>query len=377
MITSQSLLLRWTRFASNHHGTGPEKRSAQIRDLVTAAGFGVSDMQPPTHTPRLRTMIAGLKARWSLGSHCSVDRAGAGLLGYRSVFYRHALKSHAGPRVLLWETTYDSLLPKLAREYGYGIVALPHNLESLVCERVFNDPCYDPTSDLGAEVQRLARADRIFTISREERWFLEARGLMPNYLPFFPAGSLYTECVGIRAKRIETANSDGGVHGSLLLMGSAFNPATARGMRQQLEWLRERSSPDIQTVVVGPQSETLLAEFASSRVQILGGIPRAQLVDLLTTCSALLIHTQGGAGAVTRIPEALLAGIPVIANSNAARGQQGTPGVYVYETQSDFIALTSKPPPVPSLPPIPEASYRYLQNTISELAKAHPPLTDA
>lgn len=353
-------LLRWTRFKSDPHGTGPEKRSAQILELAQSAGFTLADMQPPTRTPRLATWVAGLVARLQHGSRASVDRAGIGLLGYRSLFYQQALAAHRGHRVLLWETTYDDLLPALARAAGYRIVGLPHNLESLVSERVFSESTFDPTEDLGAEIRRLRRADAVFTISREERWLLEARGLLPLYLPFFPTRILAAECSQIRERRTALSGADGRVAGPLLLMGSAFNPATSRGMRRQLEWLAAAGYRG-EVAVAGAQTEVALAAFASPRIKLHGAVTRQHLTDLLASCSALLIHTEGGGGAVTRIPEALLAGVPLIANSNAARDQHGTPGVHIYEDEADFTQLASAVPPMPPAPPRPhEAESRFV-----------------
>jgi hypothetical protein len=362
------LLLRWTRFASDAHGTGPEKRSAQIRALCASAGLGVSDMVPPAKVPRWRARWAGLEARWRWGARASVDHAGAGLLGYRACFYREALARHAGARVLLWETTYDSLLPALAREAGYRVIAVPHNLESLVSEAVFADPRYDPTGDLGAEVRRLAQADAVYAIAREERWFLETRGIGADYLPYYPDPALAAECRRIRERR-EARSGAPAAPGPLLVLGSALNPATARGMRRQLEWLAAAPNPPPAGVVVaGRQTERELAGCGGPGVVLRGGVSRGELAELMETCSALLIHTIGGGGAVTRIPEALLAGIPVIANANAARDQYDTPGVHVYADAPEFIDLTRRPLPVPPAPPVPAAAELRFTEQLRRLA---------
>ncbi len=350
MTSSSPTLLRWTRFSSDSHGTGSAKRTAQVRALCMQAGYTVADMRPPATVSRARTWIGGLSMRARFGANASVDHAGTGLLGYRSAFYRDALAKHDGARVLLWETTYDTLLPTLAREAGYKIIALPHNLEALVSDQVFADAAYDPFADLSGEVKRLALADSVFTISKEERWLLEARGLSPYYLPYFPDATFAGECLRIRAKRESIADARGCINGPLLLVGSAFNPATARGMKEQLRWLKKSRLPANGIVVVGPKSDVVLADEQVPGIQILGEVSRARLVELQETCSALLIHTYGGAGAVTRIPEALLSGLPIISNPNAARDRYDTPGVHVYETPDEFIQLTQNALPVPPTP---------------------------
>jgi hypothetical protein len=365
LISSPFTLLRWTRFKSDPSGTGPEKRSAQILDLCHDAGFSVHDMTPPAALPRRRTWAAGLNARRRFGRHASVDRAGIGLLGFRSAFYRDALSRHQGARVLLWETTYDTLLPAFAKAAGFRVIALPHNLEALVSAAVFADPRHDPSADLAGEANRLALADERFAIARPERWWLEARGLTTHYLPFFPGKLLAQECRRIREYR--TARAGGRVNAPLLILGSGFNPATARGMKQQLAWLAEASATSVEVVVSGPETDTILAAYRSPRVRLAGALSRAALVGHLETCSALLVHTVGGAGAVTRIPEALLAGIPVIANANAARDATGAPGVYVYENAGEFLALIRAALPLPPAPARPVAAETRFQSTLRRL----------
>ncbi len=105
-------LLRWTRFTSDPHGTGPEKRSAQIRALCLEAGFTLSDMKPPAAVPFWKTYPAGLAARWEFGTHAALYGRNLGLLGFHAQFYREALARHQGAKVLLWETTYDTNAPR-------------------------------------------------------------------------------------------------------------------------------------------------------------------------------------------------------------------------------------------------------------------------
>jgi glycosyltransferase involved in cell wall biosynthesis len=362
-------LLRWTRFASDPHGTGGEKRSAQIRAVCEAAGFTLVDMQPAVFSPRWRSWLAGLRVRGRWGAQISVDHANVGLLGYRARFYHEALARHRGAKLLLWETTYDSLLPKLARAARFAVIALPHNLEAFVSEAVFSDPQYDPFPDLGAEVARLAHANAIFTISKEERWLLETRGLQPYHLPFFPDPVLREDCRRIRRSREAAAATDGRLGGPLLILGSGFNPATARGMQCQLEWLARAGLPPDRVVVAGPKTDVMLADSLFPGVRRMGMVPRETLEDLFTTCSALLLHTTGGAGALMRIPEALLAGVPVIANSNAARDQYGTAGVHVYDDLAEFLALARNPPPLPPPPPQPSAAEARFTAEIGRLLK--------
>lgn len=330
-------------------------------------------MQPPAAISRLQSGWHGLWAFWRFGRHASVDQAGVGLLGYRSVFYRSSLARYQGTKVLLWETTYDSLLPTYARAAGFRIIALPHNLEALVSGSAFSDPRADKSAAMAAEFQRLGLADTVYTISKEEQWLLDANGVTAHYLPFYPDESLADECAHIRTQRSQQTDRTGSVAGPLLILGSAFNPATGRGMGQQLSWLASNSQTAPPVVVAGPQTDGLLAHWASPQVRILGAVTREKLIELLQSCSALLIHTEGGAGAVTRIPEALLAGLPVIANRNAARDQHGTPGVHVYDHVDEFQTLVRTPLPMPPALPRPVGAEGRFQKDLFRLQPPAPP----
>lgn len=363
-------LLRWTRFESDPHGTGGEKRTAQLTELIAKAGLDARPF-PPTSPRRAAIWLEGVQARLRHGRNASVDHAGIGLLGYRALLYRRGLATHVGARVLSWETTYDDLLPALARAAGFTIIAAPHNLESLVSDRAFADATFDPMPALAAEINRLRLAHAVSTISREEQWLLQARGISAGYLPYFPAQTLVEELSAIRAARVARAQSDGRVAGPVLLLGSAFNPATARGMRRQLEWLSRGSASAPSVVVAGRDSDRILGEFARPGIEIRGTVSGDELDRLMTEAAALLVHTEGGGGALTRIPEALLAGVPVIANGNAARDQHGTNGVHVYHTPTEFLARVAAPPAIPPAPVRPEAAEARYMDQLRQAATAY------
>lgn len=362
------MLLRWTRFTSDPHGTGAEKRSSQIRGLCETAGFAIAEIQPPARAIRWSDRLVGLCVRFRFGRRVSVDGARLGLLGYRSRFYRDAMTRHHGARILLWETTYDTLLPTLARATGYRIVGLPHNLEALASEAAFRHPSHDVFRDLACEFARLGLAETIFAIAREECWLLETRGLHPHYLPYYPDPELEKDYLRLRAARLARCRPDGSIAGPLLLVGSAINPPTGRGMRWQLEQLRAAGWPAAGVVVIGLQTEKRLADFAAPGVRILGSVSWEELTRHLTTCAAVLIHTCGGTGAVTRIPEALVAGVPVIANGNAARNQYGSPGVHVYGDPAGLHDLIRAALPIPPAPQRPAVEERRFQSVLQRLA---------
>jgi hypothetical protein len=93
------------------------------------------------------------------------------------------------------------------------------------------------------------------------------------------------------------------------------------------------------------------------------------LFELLAEARGLLVHQDRGAGALSRITEALVAGVPVIANRIAARSTRGYQGVSVYDTPEELRSLIAAAgfQALPSLPPPREAMDRF-RRTLAELA---------
>ena len=67
-----------------------------------------------------------------------------------------------------------------------------------------------------------------------------------------------------------------------------------------------------------------------------------ELEELFATALAVIIHQIPSAGALTKIPELLNAGVPVIVNENAARTYFNLPGVNVYQELGELPELLMK-----------------------------------
>jgi len=117
-------LLRWTRFADNPHGTGPEKRSAQLRALCEEAGFAVADMKPPASVPFWRTYPAGFAARWRFGRHAALYNQSPGLLGFFANFYRGAASPGAALGYNLFGAMVGGILEYASMAWGVNSLNL-------------------------------------------------------------------------------------------------------------------------------------------------------------------------------------------------------------------------------------------------------------
>jgi hypothetical protein len=85
---------------------------------------------------------------------------------------------------------------------------------------------------------------------------------------------------------------------------------------------------------------------------------------------AVVFQTRGS-GALTRIPELLLAGLPVICNPHAARSAQQYDGVEIFDTDEELVSLLNARAPMPVPPDRPVQAEERLLNGCVNLADCH------
>jgi hypothetical protein len=87
-----------------------------------------------------------------------------------------------------------------------------------------------------------------------------------------------------------------------------------------------------------------------SSIVLHGSVTQAVLDNLLTKVDAILINQPYTSGALTRIPEMFIAGIPVICNEASARSYFNYHGVYLFHNEIDLDILLKQPLEVPLIP---------------------------
>jgi hypothetical protein len=274
-------------------------------------------------------------------------------------YHRHRLLFERHPHlVFLVEECVDYARIKAAHDVGVPIVCCPHNIETFQSSIGAKDfySGEELPHGLHRELTFMAIADRIFTVSSEESWLLANYGATAEWLPYFPPASEATRLAAIRAKR-ETA---GEKHG-FLLVASCDNTKNAEGMRAFARLVAEL--PEVlqrQVCVAGFSTEKVREVFSSTKCRFLGELPAAELEALFVQCTGAILHQSQGAGALTRVPEMLCAGIPVICSSHAARSARHYDGVQVYQSTAELCELMQKPARLVPLPSRPESAEERL-----------------
>ena len=355
-------VLRRTNFDSDLNGHGGNRRTAQIAELVKRAGFSIQDIDPTIST-RFNRYCTGLQAIKKYRLKFPSSYRTISTYGYECLVHQQAFQQHTGSKVILWEATSNYITPNISKVEGIKIISLLHNLESLVPSSLNLSPRRQLFRKFEIEVQNLAIADAIFCISREEQWLLKLFGIDADFLPYYPHQNLVSNLLEIRKSRA--------IHNQknrFLILGTCYNPPTKIGMIEQIQWLSKiKSRFDFEVDIAGYGTETLVKYCQQTNFNLIGSVEPEKLNYLLSNAKAILVHQQAGVGALTRIPEMLISGIPVIANANACRSAFSYAGVYWYDSEEELEVLMKQNLDLPPILSRPKAAEKRFIECITEL----------
>jgi glycosyltransferase involved in cell wall biosynthesis len=200
------------------------------------------------------------------------------------------------------------------------------------------------------EVNMLKRCCQVFAISKEDTLLLSQFGIKATYLPYYPPSETLKSLFQIRKIRRQKQNKtkDGK---KILLLGSVVNPPTKEGMKNRINFFNQQRDGNYEIIVAGFETDQLKSMSVSSgNIRFYGELTNEQLFNLLSEVDVLLIHQPATSGALTRIVETLIAGIPVLVNFTGARNYYGTDGVYIYNNDEQLVNYLSQDLPVPAIP---------------------------
>ncbi len=338
-------------FSKPGTGSGGKHRNLQLLDLCRRAG-GIPhavDMTPANRRQDLGDVALG--ASMALANFHKITYPPRGLrrAGALRRSFRQARHAFPTAQTLVLESTPDSALTTYAQQSGLRVIAFPQNLESFFWgPRATNG--FSQQLTLEREMAGLGLADHVYTISREEQWLARLFKVEARFLPYYPPAEIADQMLEVRRQRAE----NGGKQGFFLLLGSGDYPPTFAGMATVVRWLgSEPAALRERVLVVGHGTEKLRAICEENGVVCKGTLPFAQLEELLLQTRAIITHQEAGGGALTRVPEMLMAGIPILSNSISARSYFDYAGVYVYDHHTELLDLLNQDLPVPPVPPPP------------------------
>ena len=327
-------IYKHSQFAADLHGHGGNKRAAQIIQLLDDANIKYLDLDIATEQKNrsLSSLIRGLRysknLRIGLKNNYAIGR-------YLNIF--EEIIALTKPSFFIWESTvtYNLLLAEILNSHNIPFVALPHNLESLITGSYSIVSKIKSPGWLLEESHYLRKSLETFTISREEQWLLSLHDVKATYLPYYPPEQLKEHLLSVRQRKLQFERTIGSVE--VLLLGTFHNKPTRDGYIEVLKSLKKY--PDIVVNVAGYGSEQLTDLYDSRSIKIWGSVTVEQLTQLIIKCQYAIIHQEPTTGALTKIPELIIAGIPILANVFAGRSFIGVKGVSIYNDFHELLEL--------------------------------------
>ena len=333
-------VVRYTKFSNNPHGDGGSKRSAQIEEYWRSKG--VEFIEEKFEIPTQYTLLHIL--RWSCRAICFITQhvGWSQFPTMHSKFKAFRIDALRIPVIydkykeqkvtFLWEDTKDVTPLYLMKAAGARIIGYPHNMESLVPTQVDAITRKEAPYWLYEEIERLKQCDEVYCISKEETWLLQVFGVNAKYYPYYPPKEVEQELLEIRKLRERRKANKVRQY---LILGSATNPPTRMGMQELIDYFAQHKDSTIFIQVAGYQTERLKVPDGSENVNF-GTVSSEKLRALLVETDGIIIYQPATSGALTRIVENRIAGIPIYANFGAARDYFNLPDVHVYNSMEEL-----------------------------------------
>ena len=356
-------VLRSSPFAVKNPSHGGEHRSEQILEILSRNNIQTTELQQSIYqeTRPIRDRFLGVvnsiqNQDWE--AFC-LKRLGG--IGQMLDLYHSELTQSQKYQAIIWETTGETITPQIKKKYQVPLIALPHNIESFFLTHFRKKESALVFDYLKQEIKGLKEADFVFAVSEEEQILLRNHDIDAEYLPYYPGQRLIELYSDIRKARKNSEKQ------SLLILGSAKNYASVEGFIQLAKWINNCSqNKSLEVKLVGNQTETLKDILNYSWLSICGTATKEELKQYLAETRAVLIHQKKGLGVLTRIPEMLAAGIPVIANRIAARSVSHLSGVHIYDSPEELHhLLTQEFEEVPMPLPPKNAESRFIQAVLA------------
>ncbi|MFD0765436.1 hypothetical protein ACFQZI_11285 [Mucilaginibacter lutimaris] len=361
-------IFKHAHFLPDAFGHGGNKRTAQIDYLLSAAGIEVKQAE------LTNTIASGCKLSFYLSgllhsTNLRTDNKTKYAIGrYKAIFDRFVQQYR--PDIFIWESTidYHLLLADVLYKHHIPVIALPHNLESLVAGNKSVFSAKSSPQWMSEELDHLKLCKKVYTISREEHWLLSNHGMNVAYLPYYPAPPAEKFLLEIRQKRSGKKNEPRKAERKILLLGTFHNRPTITGYNELLRHIQ--TIKGIHIDIAGFGSEMLNDKWPAKNIRVWGSVDNDTLARLIVNADSAVVHQQPSSGALTRIPELLIAGLPVIANIHAARSCDVSTGIMIYDGHDELRTVLSSgnftTPAVLNRPTEEHAFSNYIKTLIKE-----------
>lgn len=320
-----------TRFKIDPHGNGGDRRAAQIVNIYNPQ---IINLFTEDKKIKKTSLIFKILKKIPMALYHRYSKYIARSIGWQLSHYYYGnkidkegikkiknIKVNEIKKVIIDDPIYFPKAFKYLKDKHIYKIAMVHNIESLVRAQVY--PMRQERLFV-KEIQNLKDADEVITISREDSLLLNNFGIINTFLPYEPNQYIQNQMMKVKKARKNVKKKIG-----YLLFGTAANPTTYEGMLEFLQsWSKNKINKNLFVAGFATERiEELNRDLLSERITVLGTLSESELLDLLTKVTAVIVYQKSATGSLTKIPELLIAGVPIIGNCYALRTYYNMPGI--------------------------------------------------
>jgi hypothetical protein len=244
-----------------------------------------------------------------------------------SLHYRDLLKQHSPDVVVIEHSGFKDIIDH-NHKHGLPTIICPQNLDSLDLSNLPAKNLWTTHArlyDLASELTVFERCERRLFISKVEAGFVQGMGLASEFYPYRAVGEIRARMIQVREERAVQAQTKG----LFLLIGSAHFPPIGDGLRWFAEEAAVHGLPQgVRVVAVGRGTEKLIPpQLRPAALELKGWAAQEELEQLMRLVQGILVPYRMGFGALTRLSELPVSGIPIIASEFATRGLESIDGI--------------------------------------------------
>lgn len=333
-------LLYLSRFAVKEGGHGGNRRTRQMAELLSMLHVGFKRISPAFDSQHkqidsyLFTPDPAYDACYNLNTYIAAQLAADAACS-------RELDARPPRAVVIDDPIFFPETVAVLSQKNIPMVSVVHNLESLLPRSFDKMPQWNL---FNAELHLLRKTNLCVTISLEDSWLLQNFGIENYYYPYFPAEEDEERLAKIRIARRGRGKK------FFASYGTVYNRPTLLGMKQLAHAWPVLSEGHFPLVLSGyGVTQFIKEEELPQSVKVMDCREPQSFDNFLADSVACILHQESGSGSLTKIPELLRVGVPVVASRHASRTYTNDPGVYVYQEFSEIPALLQRvmesPPP--------------------------------
>ncbi len=295
---------------------GGKARSVQLKELIEEKGYQFKKVEL-SKPNKWQVILYGIAFFLRFGYFKPFGYRSFVNSAYLYFGYTQLFKQYPGIQIVIKEGTGygDLVIVDIIKKIGRKIYLIPADIESLCEYPNAWTHTLPKIKRFEVELKYYRKADAVFCISEEESWILRIFEANAYFLPYYP--SINKKDL-IEKRRINRQpDKDFGI----LTFGRFDNTPQRRGLLNLLEDIKKkRIQLSYNLNIAGVGSEYFIDVVKGiNNIKVLGELSDNELEECLYKCIAVLFYHKPTGGMITRVPDMLLSGIPIIGNEDALK----------------------------------------------------------